>query len=340
MADAPISFIPRGAVIQSLVVKGINIVQGFDTQEEYEEYNSPFFGVTVGRVANRTKGARLDSVNGREYVLAANDGANHLHGGKVGWDKRVWDGPKPVGLREIPGLENLEGGESVAFTLTSEDGDEGYPGTVEVAVVYTTGTQKVGGKECVILAMDYEAKLVGGADETVINMTNHSYFNLSGQDTIADTNFTLPTNQYLAVDDGLIPTGKIEPFPGVNANQAVLMGAKEPNIDHCFVLNTDPSSVPLDTRSEPLRLNLQAHHAGSGVHLDVLSTEPTFQVYTGDGINVPEVNGKPARGPRAGFCCEPARYVNAANVPEWKNMVLLKKGDTYGARIVYKAWAD
>jgi aldose 1-epimerase len=118
------------------------------------------------------------------------------------------------------------------------------------------------------------------------------------------------------------------------------MGAKEPNIDHCFVLNTDPSSVPLDTRSEPLNLNLRAHHAGAGVNLEVLSTEPTFQVYTGSGIDVPEVNGKAARGSRAGFCCEPARYVNAANVPEWKNMVLLKKGDTYGARIVYKAWAD
>lgn len=340
MADAPISFIPLGAIVQSLVVKGINIVQGFATQEEYEKYNSPYFGVTVGRVANRIKGARLDSLNGKEYTLAANNGPNHLHGGEVGWSKRVWDGPKPVGIREVPGIENFEGGESVAFTLTSEDGDEGYPGTVEVTVVYTTGIQKVEGKDVTILAMDYEAKLIDGADETVINMTNHSYFNLSGQDTIDGTNITLPTNKYLAVDEGLIPNGKIEPFPGVNADEAVLMGAKEPNIDHCFVLNTEPSSVPLDTRSEPLNLNLRAHHAGAGVNLDVLSTEPTFQVYTGSGIDVPEVNGKAARGSRAGFCCEPARYVNAANVPEWKNMVLLKKGDTYGARIVYKAWAD
>ncbi|EGU78011.1 galactose mutarotase-like domain-containing protein [Fusarium sp. MPI-SDFR-AT-0072] len=318
MADAPISFLPLGAIIQSLVVNGVNIVQGFPTQEDYEKHNSPYFGVTVGRVANRIKGARIDSLNGKEVTLAANDGQNHLHGGKIGWSSRVWDGPKPVGTRQVPGVEGLEGGESVAFTLTSEDGDEGYPGTVEVTVTYTTGTQNVDGKEVIILAMEYEAKLVGGADETVINMTNHSYFNPSGKETIAGTDITLPTANYLAVGSDLIPTGKIEPFPGVTANKTFTLGPQEPNIDHCFVLNTDPSSVPLDTRNQPLNLN----------------------IYTGAGINVPAVNGLPARGARAGFCCEPARYVNAANVPEWKNQVLLKKGDTYGARTVYKAWAD
>ncbi|KAF5010683.1 hypothetical protein FDECE_3143 [Fusarium decemcellulare] len=340
MADAPISFVPFGAVIQSLVIKGVNIVQSFPTLEDYKKHNSPYFGVTVGRVANRIKGARIDSLNGKEYPLAANNAPNHLHGGNVGWSHRLWDGPKPVGTREIPGVEGLQGGESVAFTLTSEDGDEGYPGTVEVAVVYTTGTQQVDGKEVIVLAMEYEAKLVGGADETIINMTNHSYFNLSGKETIADTSITLPTANYLAVDDGLIPTGQIEPYPGITANETFTLGPKDPSIDHCFVVNTEPASVPLDTRKEPLTLDLKAHHAGSGINLEVLSTEPTFQVYTGGGIDVPAVDGQPARGPRAGFCCEPGRYVNAGNVPEWKNMVLLKKGDTYGARIVYKAWAD
>ncbi|KAF4979853.1 hypothetical protein FZEAL_4019 [Fusarium zealandicum] len=340
MADAPISFLPFGAIIQSLTVKDINIVQGFPTSEDYKKHNSPHFGVTVGRVANRIKGARIDSLNGKEYALAANDGVNHLHGGNVGWSKRVWDGPKPVGTREIPGIEGLEGGESVAFTLTSEDGDEGYPGTVEVTVVYTTGTQKTDGKEAIVLAMDYEAKLVDGADETVINMTNHSYFNLSGEKTIADTAITLPTAQHLPVDKGSIPTGGPKPYPGITANETFTLGAKEPNIDHCFILNEDPASVPIDTRSEPLALNLKARHSGSGVNLEVLSTEPSFQVYTGIGINVPAIKGQAARGPRSGFCCEPGRYVNAINVPEWRNQVLLKKGETYGARIVYKAWQD
>ncbi|KAM5351821.1 hypothetical protein ACJ41O_004544 [Fusarium nematophilum] len=340
MADAPIAFLPLGAIIQSLVVKGTNIVQGFPTSEDYVKHNSPYFGETVGRVANRIKGARIDSLNGKEYPLVANNGPNHLHGGTVGWGKRVWDGPKPVGTREVPGVEGLQGGESVAFTLTSEDGDEGYPGTVEATIVYTTGTQQVDGKEAIVLAMDYEAKLVDGADETVINLTNHSYFNLSGKETIADTSVTLPTAQHLPVDDGSIPTGNPEPYPGITANEPIALHAKEPNVDHCFVLNEDPASVPIDTRGEPLALNLKAHHPGSGITLEVLSTEPAFQFYTGIGIDVPAVEGQPARGSRSGFCCEPGRYVNAINVPEWKNMVTLKKGETYGARIVYKAWAD
>ena len=154
MANSSISFLPLGAIIQSLVVNGVNIAQGFPTQEDYEKHNSPYFGVTVGRVANRIKDARISSLNGKEVTLAANDGKNHLHGGKVGWSSRVWDGPKPVGTREVPGVEKLEGGESVAFTLTSEDGEEGYPGTVEVTVTYTTGTQKVDGKDVTVLAME------------------------------------------------------------------------------------------------------------------------------------------------------------------------------------------
>lgn len=340
MSDAPISFLPLGAVIQSLKVKGISIVQGFPTQDDYVKHNSPYFGETIGRYANRISGAKINDLNGKEYSLVPNNSPNHLHGGIIGWGKRVWNGPKPAGTREIPGIEGLEGGESVAFTLTSEDGDEGYPGKVEVTIVYTTGTQKVDGKEVIVLAMDYEATLIDGADETAINMTNHSYFNLSGDPTIAGTDITLPTAKHLPVDSGSIPTGSPEPYPGITANETFSLNEKEPNVDHCFVLNLDSASIPIDTRSEPLALNLKAHHPGSGINLEVLSTEPTFQFYTGIGIDVPEVEGQSARVARSGFCCEPGRYVNAINVPEWKNQVTLKKGDTYGARIVYKAWAD
>lgn len=175
MADAPVAFLPLGAIIQTLRVGGVNIVQGFPTQGDYERHNGPFFGETIGRVANRIRGARLEGLNGgRAYQLAANDGPNSLHGGVVGWGKRVWDGPVPVGVRAIPGFDGVEGGESVRFRLVSEDGDEGYPGTVEASVVYTVGKQVQDGKEVILLGMEYEAELVGGADETVINMTNHS----------------------------------------------------------------------------------------------------------------------------------------------------------------------
>lgn len=174
MADAPFAFLPLGAIIQTFVVDGTNIVQGFPTSELYQSHNSPFFGETIGRVANRIKNAKIDSLNGKSYALAANNGVNNLHGGKVGWGKKIWAGPTPVGLREIPGVEGLQGGESVTFTLTSEDGEEGFPGTVEAKVTYTTGTQTINGKEAVVLGIEYEAQLTGGAEETAINMTNHS----------------------------------------------------------------------------------------------------------------------------------------------------------------------
>lgn len=115
-------------------------------------------------------------MNGKSYELAKNNGKNTLHGGVVGWGKRVWEGSKPVGWRVVPGLEGGEvGGEAVEFTLRSEDGDEGYPGTVDVSVVYTTAIQTVDGKEVTVLGIEYEVKLVGDeVEETVVNVTNHS----------------------------------------------------------------------------------------------------------------------------------------------------------------------
>lgn len=344
MTDAPFSFLPLGAVIQSFNVKGVNIVQGFPTQELYEQYNGPFFGETIGRVANRLKDAKINTLNnGKAYPLAANNGPNHLHGGVKGWGKRIWEGPVPVGVRTIPGVDGLQGGESVQFTLRSEDGDEGYPGTVEATVTYTTGTQtSADGKTVNVLGIDYEAKLVGDeADETAINLTNHSYFNLTGGPTIEGTVVTLATDKYLPVDAGGIPTGGPTPFgKGIEGGKAFTLGAEEPDIDDCFVVDEAAGSVPLDTRGGPLRTLVKAHHPGTGIHLEVASTEPAFQFYTGKYIDVPAVGGLPARGKRSGFCVEPSRYVNAINVDEWRSQSLVKKGDVYGARIVYKGWSD
>lgn len=98
--------------------------------------------------------------------------------------------------------------------------------------------------------------------------------------------------------------------------------------------------MPIDTRASPLNKNVSAYHPGSGIHLEVLSTEPAFQFYTGKYIDVPEVAGVPARKARSGFCVEPSRYVNAANVDDWKSQMLLKKGEKYGCRIVYRAWKE
>lgn len=120
------------------------------------------------------------------------------------------------------------------------------------------------------------------------------------------------------------------------------LGAQEPDIDDCFVVDASeaPKSVPIDTRSLPLRSLVKAHHPESKIHLEVLSTEPAFQYYTGKYIDVPAVEGLPARGPRSAFCVEPSRFVDACNNEDWKNQVLLKKGEKYGCRIVYKAWKE
>ncbi|KAK4196008.1 galactose mutarotase-like domain-containing protein [Triangularia verruculosa] len=341
MSDAPVSFLPLGAIIQELKVGDLNIVQGFPTQDLYVSHNGPFFGETIGRVANRVSNAKLNSLNGgKTYQLAANDGVNNLHGGVVGWGKRVWNGPTPVGIREIPGVGEIEGGESVKFTLVSEDGDEGFPGTVEATVIYTVGKQVQNGKEVIVLGIEYEAELVGGADETVINMTNHSYFNLTGGPSIEGTEVTLVTNNYLPVDDGGIPTGGPAPFAKVQGQTPFVLGAQEPDIDDCFVVNEAASSITIDTRSQPLTKLVSASHPETKINLEVLSTEPAFQFYTGKYIDVPEVAGVPARAARSGFCVEPSRYVNAANVDEWKSQMLLKKGEKYGTRIVYRAWQE
>lgn len=179
-STSEITFLPLGAILQSLPIAGHNIVQGFPSQADYEAHNSPHFGATIGRVANRLANATITSLNNKSYQLRANDGPNSLHGGPKGWGKRVWEGPAPVGVKKevVPGWEEgrlTEGGESVQFKLTSEDGDEGFPGTVEASVVYTAGKKTEGGKEITVLGMEYEATLTGGAEETAINMTNHSY---------------------------------------------------------------------------------------------------------------------------------------------------------------------
>lgn len=319
-------------------------MQGFPSESDYVPHNSPYFGETIGRVANRISNARLQSLNsGKSYSLAANNGPNNLHGGIVGWGKKIWDGPVPVGRRSIGGIAGgeVEGGESVKFSLVSPDGDEGFPGTVNASVLYSAGTQTTeGGAEVVVLAIEYEAELVEAAEETVVNMTNHSYFNLTGGPSIGGTVVTLVTNTYLPVDEWGIPTGGPKPYSKVEGGKAFVLGAEEPDIDDCFVVNEKPGTVSIDTRGLPLTKLVTAYHPESKIHLEVYSTEPAFQFYTGKYIDVPEVQGAPARGKRSGFCVEPSRYVNACNVDEWKNQMLLKKGEKYGCRIVYRAWKE
>ncbi|KAI4633454.1 hypothetical protein J4E80_000820 [Alternaria sp. BMP 0032] len=324
------TFLPLGAIIQKFVVNGKNIVQGFPTAELYKQHNAPFFGETIGRIANRVSKAKINDLNGKSYQLAVNNGPNSLHGGDLGWGKREFEGPTTV---------DRNGKEATLFKYVSKDGEEGYPGTVEVRVWYIQAKEEVDGAQQEVLYIEYEAELIGDeVEETAINMTNHSYFNLSGGPTITGTEVNLITNKYQVVDDGGIPTGPIEEYPGVSAKKTFTLGEKEPDIDDCFVANTDPSSIPIDTRSSPLQKLASFYHLETKIHLEIHSTEPAFQFYTGKYIDVPAVGDLPARGARAGFCVEPSRYVNAVNVPEYKSMMVLKKGEKYGTKIVYRGW--
>jgi aldose 1-epimerase len=331
MSGSAFTFLPLGAIIREFNVSGKNIVQGFDTAEQYKKYNGPYFGETIGRIANRVSNAKINSLNGKSYALLANNGPNALHGGEKGWGKHEFEGPTTV---------ERNGKETTFFKYVSKDGEEGYPGTVEVRVWYTQAREQVEGVQQEVLYIEYEAELIGDeVEETAINMTNHSYFNLTGGSSIAGTEVTLITNKYQVVDDGGIPTGPIEEYPGVQSQETFTLGETEPDIDDCFVANTNASDIPIDTRTSPLQKVASFYHPESKIHLEISTTEPAFQFYTGKYIDVPAVDGLPARGARSGFCIEPSRYVNAINMPEYRSMMVLKKGDKYGCKIVYKGWS-
>lgn len=159
------AFLPQGGIIQKFVIGGHNIVLGFDEPAAYDGDAHPFFGETIGRVANRIAGARITQLNGREYTLAANNGPNTLHGGRQGWGKKTFDGPHNT---------TRDGRSAVRFTYRSVDGEEGFPGTVELRLWYFPSVEKDGERETVSLEVEYEVELVGDeVEETVVSVTNH-----------------------------------------------------------------------------------------------------------------------------------------------------------------------
>lgn len=167
-ADSTFTFLPLGAIIQEFRVGDQNIVLGFPTQDHYVKHNSPHFGATIGRVANRIKDGVIHNLNGRDYELAKNNGPNSLHGGVNGWGKRIFDGPHTV---------KRDGKDALLFKYRCADGEEGFPGTVEVRVWYVASKEDVGSPSAkTVLSVEYEVEFVGDeCDETVINMTNHRY---------------------------------------------------------------------------------------------------------------------------------------------------------------------
>ncbi|PKY00447.1 putative aldose 1-epimerase, partial [Aspergillus campestris IBT 28561] len=317
-------FLPLGALIQRFRVGNRNIVLGYDSPDDYLQYGGPQFGKTIGRVSNRIENGIFE-LNDVDYHLPQTDGyRNTTDGGVRGWGMRTFQGPTKAERNDL---------DATLFTYRSEDGEEGFPGEVELKVWYMESHGRTAtGKRTTVLIVEYEAELTSAEPEsTVINVSNRSYFNLTDEPSIEGTKVNLCTRKYLPVDKRGIPIGEISDFsPDVTGE--ISLGADEPKIDHCFVTE-DKGDRTMDTRSNELK-TLGSFSKGN-MHLKVQSTEPAFQFNTGDHLNSSE---NPRYGPRAGFYIEPCRYINAINSPEWRSMVILRQGEKYGYKNVYTAW--
>ncbi|HLJ53478.1 MAG TPA: aldose epimerase family protein [Chthonomonadaceae bacterium] len=290
-----------------------DVVLGFDNLDSYLK-GHPFFGATVGRYANRIAKGKF-TLDGKEYTLAVNNGPNHLHGGTVGFDKVVW-AAKPVRRTDGPAVE---------FHYLSKDGEEGYPGNLDVTVVYTL-TNKNG------LRIDYTATT---DQDTVCNLTNHSYFNLGGQGDIRRTELMLNCDKFVPVDDTLIPTGELQSVKGTNMDFTTMhpigdhldeVGKDPTGYDHCYVVNGG---------GKKLTLAAKAYDPTSGREMTVYTTEPGIQLYTSnflDGTNVGK--GGQVYQKHAAFCLEAGRFPDTPNHPKFPSAEL-RPGETYRQRTEY-----
>jgi aldose 1-epimerase len=313
-----------GGIVVSLKVpdragKLGDVVLGRGSLDEYVRSN-PFFGCLVGRYGNRIAKGKF-TLNGSTYTLAVNDGPNHLHGGIRGFDKVVWQA-KPAGTQAGPALE---------LRYISKDGEEGYPGTLTVTVTYTLTDANE-------LRIDYAATT---DKDTVVNLTNHSYFNLEGEGAVDVLSHELQINasRFTPVDGSLIPLGELRPVAGtpfdftrphaigerINADDEQMRRGK--GYDHNFVV---------DGATGQLRLAVRAFSAKTGRMLEVLTTEPGVQFYTGNFLDG-TLHGKTGAlyGKRSGFCLETQHFPDSPNQPSFPSTVL-KPGDKYQTTTVYR----
>jgi aldose 1-epimerase len=319
--------ITYGATLQALEVPDRNgqiadVALGYDDLAGYVDKPN-YYGATIGRYANRIAGARF-SLDGKQFRLSQNDKANSLHGGAKGFDKRVW---KILKLQDGPTA-------TVSLGLTSAAGDQGYPGTLAVTTTYSLDDSGD-------LAIDYSA--VTDAP-TVVNLTNHSIFNLAGEgaaDGLEGQRLTIPASHYTPVDAGLIPTGELRPVAGTVfdfTHGRVINGGirdgHDPQIiagrgyDHNFALDAGlTSEVKLAGRLEDPR---------SGRVLEVWTTDPGLQVYTGNFLNG-TLAGKQGHLYRMGdgIALEPQLFPNAPNEPRFAS-ARLDPGSTYHHRMIFR----
>ena len=317
-----ICVLPFGATLQSVIVndacgKPTDVILGFDTPDEYRN-GDQYFGATVGRFANRIGGAAFE-LNGKTYLLAKNDGENHLHGGLEGFNKKLWS----VTDRSA---------QSVAFSRTSPDGEEGYPGNLRVTVRYSVDDSRA-------LRISYDA--ISDAD-TPINLTNHAYFNLNGHGSGSAMEHKLQLTADCITENapGCLPTGRFLPVGGTPFDfreekalaPGLASGDRQIGIvrgyDHNFVLN-----------GAGMRRVGRLVGDRSGIVMDIETDQPGIQLYTGNYL-------QPIRGKdgaiydyRHSVCLETQHFPDAIHHPEFPSVVL-KKGEPFHSETVYRFSAE
>lgn len=318
-----------------------DVVLGLARIEDYER-KSPYFGATVGRMANRVRDSRF-VLDGKTYTLAANDPPHHLHGGVRGWDKVVW-------LAD-PSRGNTDS--ALTLTHTSPAGDEGYPGAVEASVTYrltdtnelrvemtarALGEEGEGGGEGQDDGNASDGEATAAATATIVNMVHHTYWNLGGHDsgTVLDHALSLAADEYTP-GDPVVPTGAVLPVRGTpfdfTSPKAIgrdLEAAKGHPLgyDHNFVVRGDAR------RPRPVA---RLEHPASGRVMVVEADQPGVQFYSGnflDGTLIGK-SGKPYVR-HAGLCLETQSFPNAINVPAWKDQVILRAGQTYRHTMIHR----
>uniref|UniRef100_A0A060T6V3 ARAD1C23408p n=1 Tax=Blastobotrys adeninivorans TaxID=409370 RepID=A0A060T6V3_BLAAD len=327
-------FCAKGASLVSLKTpSGVELNAHFDNPDNYGHPQSGYIGTSVGRVANRIFGANI-CINGHNYALPVMEDPNiTLHGGPEGWSQVQW----------AQSSKERDGRTSTVFSHTSDHLDMGFPAKVLVTATYTPYTISEDGVKNVV-ELEYEATIADDSpvDETVVSITNHAYLNPSGSfDSISGTRAQWCTNEVLELaSDKSGPTGRIVSKEGVPAGgQEFEFSDTNPALDDAFVVHPLDQFTKLDTRDREPKELVHLWHPATKAHVKVLSTEPIFQVYSSDGMNVPKLPGESrSYGNRCAIAVEPARPTSAATTDQWNQWVRLRKGDTYGSKIVWVAW--
>ncbi len=319
---AEVQIMTYGGIIVSLKVpdrsgKLQDVTLGYDSLDGYLRNNSPYFGALIGRYGNRIGKGKF-WLAGREYRLATNNGENHLHGGNRGFDKVVWKG-KEVRSRNGVGLELL---------YVSRDGEEGYPGNLSVTVVYTLTNENE-------LKIEYTATT---DKETVVNLTNHAYFNLAGEGKILDYQVMINADRFTPVDQGLIPTGELRSVKGtpMDFTKPTTIGARIGQQDEQLVLGKGyDHNWALNRTDNTLMLAARVQDPSSGRVLEVFTTEPGIQFYTGNFLDgTIKGRGGQVYQQRAAFCLETQHFPDSPNKPGFPSTVL-KPGQKYSTTTIY-----